>query len=72
MNTKKKFNLSVIIAIYGFVSAIAFPIIMGLREGFDSTVPDSAIIFIAIAFDIAKGTINTIEVIVINKLCTAA
>ena len=48
MNAKKKFDLSVCVAIYGFVSAITYCLFMGLKFGFDSPVPDSAMKFIVI------------------------
>lgn len=62
MSTKKKFNLSVYAAIYGFMGAIAYPIFMGLKFGFDSAVPDSAISYIVI--DLIIGFIGLLMSVV--------
>lgn len=61
MSTKKKFNLSLCVAIYGFVGAIMYPIFMGFKFGFDSPAPDGAMTYVVIEFIIGFiGLINSI------------
>lgn len=60
-STKRNFNRGVCIAIYGFMCAIGYPVVLGLNLGFDYALPDNVIYITVINFIIGFiGLIMTI------------